>query len=39
MMVLLLALGALALWGAVATVVAVGNDGYRQLPVDQALLP
>lgn len=39
MMVVLLSLGALALWGAVATAVVVSTDGYRQVPVDPTLLP
>lgn len=38
-MIVALSLGCLALWGSIATVVVVGGDGYRALPVDTALLP
>lgn len=33
-MMIVLSLGALALWGAIATIVVVANDGYRAIPVD-----
>ncbi|WP_294179892.1 hypothetical protein [uncultured Schumannella sp.] len=35
-MMLLLALGALALWGMIATIVVVAHDGYRAIPDDPA---
>lgn len=33
-MMIFLSLGALALWGMIATIVVVANDGYRAIPVD-----
>lgn len=33
-MMIVLSLGALALWGLIATVVVVADDGYRRIPDD-----
>lgn len=33
-MIVALSLGALALWGIIATVVVVAHDGYRPIPDD-----
>lgn len=35
-MIVLLSLGALALWGIVATVVVTAQDGYRRVPTISA---
>jgi len=32
MIIALFSLGAIALWGAVATIVVTARDGYRQVP-------
>jgi hypothetical protein len=32
MIIALISLAAIALWGAVATIVVVARDGYRQVP-------
>lgn len=38
-MIVLLSLGALALWAVIATGVVTANDGYRRIPTDPLLVP
>jgi len=38
-MIVLLSLGALSLWAALAAIAVTANDGYRAVPTDRMLLP